>query len=233
MKNSNRNTVAIILAAGSGSRMGISETKQTLCILGKSVLRRCLEAFDRAECVTSLVVVYKDGESDFVNKECHSLTKPFTLVKGGGCRAESAAFGFRAVPDDTDYVMIHDAARCLITPEEIFSVVEGAYIHGAATASRIVTDTVKKCDQNGMIIDTLLRSELRLVQTPQAFSKPIYEKALASIGELDESITDDNMLVEKIGINPYCVATNSTNVKITACDDIALAEMIIKKREGF
>ena len=233
MENSNRKTVAIILAAGSGSRMGMSKTKQTLCILGKSVLRRCLEAFECAECVTSLVIVYKDGEHDFVNKECHFLTKPFTLVKGGKCRAESAALGFRAVPPDADYVMIHDGARCLITPEEIISVAEGAYLHGAATASRPVTDTVKKCDENGKITDTLLRAELRLVQTPQAFSRALYERALKNAGELSESVTDDNMLVENIGVQPYCVTTYSTNIKITAGDDLTLAEMIIKKRGEF
>ena len=151
MQNINRNTAAIILAAGSGRRMGLGETKQTLTLLGKTVLRRTLEAFDRAECVDSIVVVYKEDELDFVNKECHSMKKPFTLVKGGSCRAESAALGFGAVSHDTEYVMIHDAARCLITPEEILSVAEGAYKYGAATASRPVTDTVKRCDKSGRI----------------------------------------------------------------------------------
>lgn len=233
MCKTNHNTAAIILAAGSGKRMGLDKTKQTLSISGKTVLRRCLEAFEAAPCVNSLVIVYRDGEYDFVNKECHFIKKPFTLVKGGKFRAESAALGFRAVSSEAVYVMIHDAARCLITPEEISSVADAAYIYDAATASRIVTDTVKKCDENGRITDTLLRSGLRTVQTPQAFSKSVYSKALDSIDLLDESITDDNMLVEKIGVKPYCVPTLSTNIKITAIDDIPLAEFIIKKREEF
>lgn len=232
MQNINSSTAAIILAAGSGKRMGIADTKQTLNILGKSVLRRTLEAFDSAACVNSIVVVYKDGELDFVNKECHCLKKPFTLVKGGSCRAESASLGFAAVSDDVEYVMIHDGARCLITPEQIVSVASGAYKYGAATASRVVTDTVKKCDKNGKITDTLDRSELRFVQTPQAFSRALYERALRSAEKLDESITDDNMLVENIGVYPYCVTTLSSNIKITAIEDISFAEMIIKKREG-
>jgi len=231
MQKNNPNTAAIILAAGSGSRMGIDKTKQTLMLLGKTVLRRCLEAFESSPCVSSIVVVYKDGEFDFVNKECQFLTKPFTIVKGGKCRAESAALGFSAVGDDAIYVMIHDSARCLITADDISRVAEGAYKYGAATASRSVTDTVKKCNENGKIVDTVPRSLLRIVQTPQAFSREIYARALESVKNFDDTVTDDNMLVEKIGIKPYCVTTSATNIKITACDDLPLAEFIIKKRE--
>ena len=228
-----KNTAAIILAAGIGSRMGIKETKQTLKIFGKSVLRRCLETFDDSSYVDSIVIVYRDGERDFVNKECHSLKKPFTLVKGGNLRAESAALGFAAIKDEADYVMIHDAARCLLTLEDIRLVAESAYKYGAATASKEVTDTVKRCDENGIIKDTLSRSELRLVQTPQAFSSKVYSKALKEAGVLDGSITDDNMLVERIGVYPRCVATSPENIKITAREDLSLAEFIIKKREEF
>ena len=233
MYDNKHNTVAVILAAGAGSRMGMDKTKQTLSICGKSVLRRSLEAFDSADCINSLVVVYRDGEYDFVNKECQFLKKPFTLVKGGKFRAESAKLGFESCDPAFEYVMIHDAARCLITAEEICSVAENAYICGAATASRPITDTVKRCDESGNVIDTLVRSELCSVQTPQAFSRDIYARALESFGELDESVTDDNMLAEKIGVKPRCVTTLSTNIKITAIDDISFAEYIIKKREGF
>ena len=233
MQKNNPNIAAIILAAGSGKRMGIDQTKQTLDICGKTVLRRTLEAFDSAETVKSLVVVYKDGEEKFVNKECHFIKKPFTIVKGGKNRAESAKLGFSAVDEAAEYVMIHDGARCLITPEEINSVASAAYLYGAATASRPLTDTIKKCDENGKIIDTVSRNELRAVQTPQAFLKSVYAKALEFSDVLDESITDDNILVERIGVKPYCVNTSSENVKITAIDDVSFAEFIIRKREGF
>lgn len=226
-----KNTVAIILSAGVGSRMGLDKTKQSIILSGKSVLLRCLEAFDNAPSVDSLVVVYKEEEFDFVNKECHSLKKPFTLVKGGKCRAESASRGFYAAEATADYVMIHDGARCLITPEDIAAVAEAMYIYGAATASRYVTDTVKSCDAEGKIKSTLSRADLRLVQTPQAFSKDIYKKALSEASVLDESITDDNMLVENIGVKPYCVSTSFENIKITTREDLLLAEFIIKKRE--
>lgn len=230
MDKRNPKTTAIILAAGSGKRMENDKTKQTLFILGKTVLRRCIEAFENASCVDSIVVVYRDGELDFVNNECRFLTKPFTLVKGGKCRAESASLGFSAVSQDTDYVMIHDAARCLVTADEIAAVLAAALEHGAATASRPITDTVKRCDETGKISATLPRSELRTVQTPQAFLKTVYSEALKSADVLSEAVTDDNMLVEGIGIKPYCVTTLSTNIKITAGEDIPLAEMIIRNR---
>ncbi len=225
-----KNTVAIILSAGMGSRMGLDVTKQSIMLSGKTVLRRCLEVFDASEYVDSMVVVYKENEFDFVNKECHSLKKPFTLVKGGNCRAESAALGFRAAEDTADYVMIHDAARCLVTCDDISSVINAAYKHGAASASRRITDTVKKCDAEGKIRATLSRDELRVVQTPQPFLKDIYNEALANATSLDGTVTDDNMLVENIGIKPYCVDTSSENIKITTREDIALAEFIINKR---
>ena len=139
MQKNNHNTAAIILAAGSGSRMGIDKTKQTLSICDKSVLRRCLEVFDASSCVNSIVVVYKDGEYDFVNKECHFIKKPFTIVKGGKFRAESASIGFAATDPEAEYVMIHDAARCLVTEQDIDLVAEGAYKNGAATASRPIS----------------------------------------------------------------------------------------------
>ena len=230
MNNKNK-TVAIILSAGSGTRMGMGETKQTIAILGKSVLYRCLQAFEESSSIDSIVVVYRDGEYDFVNNECRFLKKPFTLVKGGKCRAESASFGFASVCDSADYVMIHDGARCLITPQEIDRVAEFTYKYGAATASKIITDTVKKCGSDGKITATLTRSELRLVQTPQASSVKLYKEALKSAPVLNESITDDNMLLENIGIQPYCVDTSSENIKITTREDLLLAEFIIKKRE--
>ena len=230
MKKSHPRTAAIILAAGIGSRMLTDKTKQTINILGKSVLRRSLEAFDEAETVREIVVVSREEERDFVNKECHELSKPFTIVNGGSCRAESAANGFKAVGDDCEFVLIHDAARCLITPDEINSVAFSAYEHGAATASLPITDTVKTCSSDLIVTGTLKRENLRSVQTPQGFSKAIYKDALESCSSFTAEITDDNMLVEKIGIFPFCVNTLSTNIKITAPSDIELAEYIIMKR---
>lgn len=231
MSNLSNLTAAIILAAGVGSRMGCEKTKQTIEIAGKSVLKHTVLAFDKAKSVDEIIVVCRKNETEFVNKELQNTKKKTSVIIGGKNRAESAIFGFRAISDDVKYVLIHDAARCLITPDEIDSVAEACYRFGAATASQEVSDTVKLC-QDKKIIKTVPRRNLRLMQTPQAFSTEIYAKAIENAAALDETVTDDNMLVENIGISPYCVDTLPTNIKITTSYDLELAEFILSKRKG-
>lgn len=229
MSNLSNKTAAIILAAGIGSRMGCEKTKQTIEIAGKSVLKHTLLAFEASERVDEIVVVCRENEFDFVNKELHGVSKPKRVVKGGKCRAESAFFGFNALSKDVEYLLIHDAARCLITPAEIDKVADAAYEFGAATASLPISDTVKLCD-NGKTVKTVPRGNLRSMQTPQAFSRKIYSKAIET-ATLDETVTDDNMLVEAIGVSSYCVDTLPTNIKITTSYDLELAEFILSKRK--
>lgn len=229
MSNLSNKTAAIILAAGIGSRMGCEKTKQTIEIAGKSVLKHTLLAFEASERVDEIVVVCRENEFDFVNKELHGVSKPKRVVKGGKCRAESAFFGFNALSKDVEYLLIHDAARCLITPAEIDKVADAAYEFGAATASLPISDTVKLCD-NGKTVKTVPRGNLRSMQTPQAFSRKIYSKAIEA-ATLDETVTDDNMLVEAIGVSSYCVDTLPTNIKITTSYDLELAEFILSKRK--
>ena len=231
MSNLSNKTAAIVLAAGVGSRMGGDKTKQTIEIAGKSILKHALLAFDDANTIDDIVIVCREGEVDFVNKELQGITKHTRVVIGGKCRAESAFRGFSAVASDVGYILIHDAARCLITPGEIDRVATACYDFGAATASVPVSDTVKRCD--GMkIIETVPRNDLRLMQTPQAFSREIYAKAIENALVLDETVTDDNMLVEYIGVFPCCVDTLPTNIKITTSYDLELAEFILSKRKG-
>ena len=231
MSNLSNKTAAIILAAGVGSRMGANKTKQTIEIEGKSILKHTLLAFESARLIDDIVIVCRENELDFVNKELREIYKSTRVVIGGKCRAESAFLGFSAVASDVEYVLIHDAARCLITSEEIDNVANACYSFGAATASVPVSDTVKRCEDK-KIVETVPRGNLRLMQTPQAFSREIYAKAIENASALDETITDDNMLVENIGIFPHCVDTLPTNIKITTSYDLELAEFILSKRKG-
>ena len=226
-----KKTAAIVLAAGIGSRMGSKNTKQTLKIAGKSVLNHVLKAFFDAKSVSEVIVVCREEEIDFVNNELQNAPKPCVIVTGGKCRSESASRGFEKISENVEYIMVHDAARCLVTPSEIDSVAIACYEHQAATASISVNDTIKLCDGD-KIVETLPRNKLRAMQTPQAFSRDIYARALCNIEKLDESITDDNMLVEMIGIKPFCVETLPSNIKITTSYDLELAEFILLKRNG-
>ena len=220
---------AIILAAGCGSRMGMDKTKQSINICGKSVLWHTVNTFSLSKEVDAIVVVCRDDECAWARSELSEFDKITVITSGGNTRAESARKGFLVVPSETKYVAIHDAARCLITSENVDNVIKSAYINGAATAAIAVTDTLKSAD-NGFIGSTISRVGLFSAQTPQVFSYKIYQSAL-ELGVCDSSITDDNMLVEKLGVKISVVDTGKQNIKITTREDLDYAEYIISGRE--
>lgn len=221
---------AIILAGGSGSRMGEEVTKQKITLCGSSVLRRSVRAFSESNEVDSIVVVCREDEVDWAKEELADILKIQSVVSGGKTRAESAFKGFSAIPEESNFVAIHDAARCLITKENIDNVIYSAYEHKAATAGTAVTDTIKVI--NGEFTEsTIPRNQLFIAHTPQIFARDLYENALNNSLK-DESITDDNMLVEKIGVNVFCVDTGKENIKITTKEDLSYAEYILERRRG-
>lgn len=220
---------AIILAAGCGSRMGMDKTKQSINLCGKSVLWHTVSAFSNCDEVDAIIVVCRQDECAWAGEELSGFSKIVCIIPGGNTRAESAGIGFSSIPDKTDFVAIHDAARCLITPDNIQRVIFEAYKQGAATAATAVTDTLKSTDQ-GFIKSTLSRDGVYSAQTPQVFSKEIYSKALEAV-DSDVTITDDNMLAERIGVKVSVVDTGKQNIKITTKDDLAYAEFILSRRE--
>lgn len=225
------NVTAIILAGGIGSRMNTDKTKQNIVISGKTILQRSLDAFCLSHLVSDIVIVARSNEIDDIKQLVSAYnSKQITVVEGGHTRAHSAANGFSAIGYDSNFVAIHDSARCLITPDMIDTVIQEAFKCGAATAVCAVTDTVKIVNNEGFICDTLPRDNVYRAQTPQVFSVSIYRKALYnSLSELDR-ITDDNMLVEKIGEKISCVNLGWSNIKITTSEDIGLAEFILSQR---
>lgn len=222
------NVCAVILAAGSGSRMGTTTAKQHISILGETILHRALRAFDECDLVNSIVVVSRENEYDIVEREISDIKKIHRVVIGGKTRFESAFLGFKAIPDDTDFVAIHDSARCLISPCDIARVIRDAETYGAATASRRVTDTVKKVDSEGFISSTENREFVRMAQTPQIFKKELYLEAVSSFNCENIEITDDNMLLEMLGTKVFCTDIGSYNIKITYPEDVRYAEFLLK-----
>ena len=145
-------------------------------------------------------------------------------------RAESASHGFQKISNKAEFVLIHDAARCLISTEDIDRIVKEAYRTGAAIAAKKTTDTLKRADENGYIAETVDRALMWQAQTPQVFKKSIYEVALAMEKSNDVGITDDAMLVEKAGFRVKLVACESENMKITTKQDLAIAKILIEKK---
>ncbi len=229
MDNKDRRiTTAVILAAGSGSRMQCDKTKQNIEIFGESILERSVRAFEECAAVDNIVVVARAGEKKDAETCLSRFEKVRKVVIGGATRRDSAKAGFYAVPSGTELVAIHDAARCLVTPEMIEKVVAFASVHKAASAVSPIVDTVK-LTEGGFITATLPREKLYAAATPQVFLVDLYKKAL-EITENDVTITDDNMMIEKLGEKVFCVDVGSENLKITTRSDLDLAEYIIGKR---
>ena len=231
MKLNMPKVAAVILAAGSGTRMLSDVTKQRMHIRGESVLHRSVRIFSECENISSIVVVCRADELEWAESELSDVLKPYRIISGGKTRAESAKLGFGAIPNDSDYVAIHDAARCLVTADIIDSVISAAIFYGAATASTPVTDTLKRVDSESKIVETIPRESIYSASTPQVFSTLLYKKALSEAKNI-ESFTDDNMLIEALGHEVVCVDTGRENIKITTPDDVSYAEYILGKREG-
>ena len=221
---------AIILAAGNGSRMNSDTTKQRITLLGESILKRTVNSFAKTPLIDHIVVACKADEIDWAREQLKEISKPVSLIIGGKTRAESSFNALKVVPLECDFVAIHDGARCLVTEKNIVDVVSLAFDHGAATAGTVVTDTVKQCS-DGFIEATLPRESMFFAHTPQVFSKEIYEKAINS-ANFDESYTDDNMLVERMGVKIFPVNTGKYNIKITTAEDLSYAEYILKEKNS-
>lgn len=221
---------AIILAAGSGSRMSCDITKQKMTICGESILHRTVRIFASCDEIDDIIIATRADEVDWVKDEIKDITKPISVIVGGKSRAESSFNAYTVVSPKTDFVAIHDGARCLVTKADIEAVVRAAYEYGCATAGTKITDTVKK-RKNEFIEYTIPRDSLFAAHTPQVFSKAIFDKALNNKANIFDC-TDDNMLVEHIGEKIYTVETGKQNIKITTPEDIEYAEYIIKRREA-
>lgn len=231
MEDKRHFVTAVILAGGSGSRMNLGVTKQRLLIDGESVLHRSVRAFEECDIVDAIVVVSKQDEREFALSETTDLKKVAMVVAGGNTRAESARCGFDSIPEESELVAIHDAARCLITPEMIAKVVKAAIKHGAATAATKVADSIKRVGNDGCIFESVPREDLYAAQTPQVFRIEDYASGLKKCG-YDPAVTDDNMIVESIGKKIFCVDCGGENIKITKTEDVSYAEFLIKRRRG-
>ena len=228
-------TVAIILAAGQSERMqNEAETKQMMKIDGIPVVVRSLLAFEECPCVDEIFVVGLKEELPLYSeyKKIYGISKLKKAIQGGDCRAQSAEKGFSKLPKECEYVVFHDAARCLITAKDAERVIRGGYRYGAAIAAKQATDTVKIACKDKFVENTPNRAMVWLAQTPQAFKKTLYEVALAQAEKIDATVTDDAMLAEHAGFHVKLIKCEDENIKITTPDDIFYAEYILEKRRA-
>ncbi len=228
-----RHVTAIIVAGGSGSRMGGSTTKQMMELDGIPVVVRTILAFEKADCIKDIVIVAKADEKEtykeFINR--YSLKKIRRIVVGGETRQKSVFNGFKAISDNCDFVAIHDGARCLITPENIEKVLWEARCHEAASAAAPVKDTIKITNSEGFVVSTPNRQRVWAAQTPQIFRSDLYRAAAFYALRLGYEATDDNALVEFLGSKVKMVDCGYRNIKITTPEDIHIAGVLLKENE--
>ena len=222
----------VILSAGNGSRMNLKIPKQQLNVGGESVLHRAVKTFNSTEEISEIVVVVRDDQIDFAENELASFGKVTKIIVGGQTRYESAKIGFASISDSSAYVAIHDAARCFVTEDMIKSVISDAKKYGAATAASLITDTLKLVDSDFGISATLDRDAVVTVQTPQIFETRLYREALNAVKEDISKITDDNMLLEAIGVKVHCTLTGKSNIKLTTEDDLSYAKYLLNTEKN-
>lgn len=225
---------AIVLSAGSGRRMGTEVKKQYLLICSKPIIWHTLRAFEMSDVDEVILVV---GRDDIATTEKiiedGNFAKVKKIVEGGKERQDSVYNGLKET-DNSEYVLIHDGARPLITPEMVNRCIEEVKAQKAIVAAVPVKDTIKIVDNDNKVVDTPDRKTLWSIQTPQAFSYELirgaFDKMIAS--EVKVMVTDDAMVVEKYSDQKVSVVMGEyTNIKITTPEDIILAEKILKKFE--
>ena len=221
---------AIVVAAGSSTRMGLGFSKQFIEICGEPVIAHTLRAFEKANIIDSVVVVCRQQDMDEIRSiaDKNGFCKLRALTVGGATRDESVRNGLSACDERTAYIAIHDGARPLVSVEDIDKVVRFAFEHKAAALGIPVTDTIKVVNDDNAILSTPARAALRAVQTPQVFEKALYLKALESAENNSENITDDCMLIESIEEKVYIVNGSEKNIKLTTQNDILLAEVLMR-----
>ena len=222
---------AVIAAGGKGTRMGAGENKVFMKLGGKEILLHTVEAFNNNPDIDEIVVVAGEGEYMRATERIMKagLTQKMrTVTTGGATRRESVYNGIKFTTGDI--VLIHDAARCLISQTEISAAVKEAKEYGAAAIGVPCKDTLKSADGDGFITGTVDREKTFLIQTPQAFKRDIILSAHSWAAENSIDATDDCALVEQTGGRIKIVTGRYDNIKITTPEDIEVAEKILEKR---
>jgi 2-C-methyl-D-erythritol 4-phosphate cytidylyltransferase len=214
---------ALLVAAGSGERLGAAgrgRPKAFVDLAGRPMLLWSLDAL-RAAGIAEVVVALPEGEA--APPGCAG-------VAGGATRSESVRNALAAAGPDADAIVVHDAARPLVTPEHFTRALAALADADCAIAAAPMTDTVKEAGPDGRVTATLDRSRLWAVQTPQAFRREALERALAAGEELLARATDDAWLVERAGGTVRVVESTPANLKVTTAHDLQVAELLLRER---
>ena len=221
---------AIIVAAGDSRRMGFDKLFAT--IVGRPVIAHTIGAFERAGSVGEIIVIGREDRLDEIKAivRDENFKKVRSIVPGGKHRQDSVRAGLDHLAAGAKYVAVHDAARPLITPEQIECVLEQCRMHAAASLAEPISDTLKYADSEFFVTGPVDRHQLYAMQTPQVFERPLIEDAYRAVYAENVSVTDEVSAVERLGRKVILVPNKDLNFKITYPRDLNLAEFVLTQR---
>jgi 2-C-methyl-D-erythritol 4-phosphate cytidylyltransferase len=232
-------TVAILPAAGLGTRMGVGAPKQFLELDGVPILILTLRRIAACPLVTTIIVATRGDEiarlESLIQKE--NFTQPIRVVKGGDTRQDSVGQALQTVPADTDFVLVHDAVRPFVTVDQITRVIEEARRCKAAILGIPAMDTVKEVkraslpEDVALITATVPRERVVLAQTPQVFDAKLLKEAFAQAVAEGINASDEAGLIEKLGHDVHVVLGAERNIKITKPSDMDLARFYLQSEQ--
>ncbi|YAI81863.1 MAG: 2-C-methyl-D-erythritol 4-phosphate cytidylyltransferase [cyanobacterium endosymbiont of Rhopalodia sterrenbergii] len=224
----------LIPAAGLGKRMGSDRNKLLLSLLGKPLLTWTLLAAEASKKIRWIGIIGKSYDFPIFQEILANLsvTKPVELIKGGETRQQSVYNGLQALSIEVKRILIHDGARCLVTPKLFDRCAEELLTCQGLITAIPIKDTIKIVDQHKFIQDTPNRSQLWATQTPQGFDVQLLKKCHEKGRTLGWEVTDDSTLFEKCKLPVKIVEGEETNLKITTPIDLILAEFILKNNSS-
>ncbi|MDH4359303.1 MAG: 2-C-methyl-D-erythritol 4-phosphate cytidylyltransferase [Nitrospirota bacterium] len=227
--------VAVVPAAGLGTRMGGNTPKQYLSLGGLPLLVYSLRVFQHLESICDIILSVPESDLEYCWRE---IVKPFGLEKvtqvvaGGKRRQDSVRNGLAAISNPPDGVLVHDGVRPFIDQKVVWNVIHCAGQTGAAVVAMPIHDTVKRVDLCGIIQETLKREELWQIQTPQVFRYDWLVEAHQKAQQHQWDVTDDAALIERMGYPVSVVEGSCFNIKVTKPDDLVFGEAILKTMES-
>lgn len=227
----NNLTYVVIAAAGKGTRMGTNVNKQYLELSGEPVLAWTVRRFENCRLVNGIVIVVGKDEIEFCKThivERYAFKKVKAVVAGGATRQQSVLSGLRRVSACCETVLVHDGARPFVDAKCIETCINVAKKWGAAVAAVPAKDTIKRIGSDGFIDETIDRSGLWYIQTPQGFKYDLIADAHRKAIEDGFDGTDDAILLERIGHKVRVVMGSYYNIKITSKEDLVIAQSIAK-----
>ncbi|MBE5395152.1 2-C-methyl-D-erythritol 4-phosphate cytidylyltransferase [Brevibacillus borstelensis] len=225
-------TGVVIVAAGSGKRMGAERNKLWLPLGGEPILTRTVRLFTSHPEIGEIVLVVSVQDHEEVLEWKRQEKLKLTVVLGGAERQDSVRNGLAALSSDCSYVLVHDAARPFVTREQISEMIRQVRRDRASIMAVPVKDTIKVVGADGVVQSTPARESLWAVQTPQAFLVSLLREAHEAALQAGKTGTDDAMLVEWLGHTVSVVRGSYENIKITTPDDLWFGEEILRRRKG-